>query len=96
MQNEINMNMSASKAVQEHMLLTCLGGAGLSLNWDKGHHICLAVFHSPSRECCGSTGLVRTESGWQQKVVEQNFVLIQIQVGRVGEAAISLQYTYFI
>lgn len=74
----------------------CLGDAGLNLNWDKGRHIRLAVFHGPSRECCDSTGLVRTESGWQQKAVEQNFVLIQNQVGKVGEAAICLQYTYFI
>lgn len=74
----------------------CLGRAGLKLNWDKDHCICLAVFHSLSRDSCDSTGLVRTESGWQQKAVEQNFVLIQIQVDKVGEAAICLQYTYFI
>jgi len=56
--------------------------------WDKDYCIRLAVFHSPSRDSCDSTGLVRTESGWQQKAVEQNFVLIQIQVDKVGEAAI--------
>jgi hypothetical protein len=50
MQNEINMNMSAIKAVQEHMLTDiCLGGAGLNLNWGKDYHIGLAIFHSPFR-----------------------------------------------
>lgn len=83
MQDEINVNMSASKAVSRaYASDMCLGGAELNLNWDKDHRIHLAVFHSLSRECCNSTGLVRTESGRQQKAVEQNFVLILVQVGR--------------
>jgi len=74
----------------------CLGGAGINLNWEKDQRIRLAVFHSPSRECCDSISLVRTESGWHQKAVEQNSVLIQNKVDKVGEDAICLQYTFYL
>ena len=61
--------MSPNKVVKQQLLQTYVSEVwGSNLGCNKDHlDKFLAFVHQPSRECSDSTGLVRTESGWQQK-----------------------------